>query len=322
MKKLLFLFALLFSLNTQAQYKSLFIDSSHWNVYNDIVGLGLLVSYTDSLYLGDTTSINGTKYKEVISNYLSQFSDTIYGYVREDTTLGKAWFLKDSGSTENLIYDLTLIKGDTFRIVDSLLTPQTLEFTVDSTYTIDSRKHLKLTSIGSKFYQMHVNGSSLFSQFSYDSLLLIEGIGSIRGFDNRINSSARPYFIGNSDRLLCAYQKGNRVFRHNLDSIVTDFKDCFYDFTIGIKKETLNKNQIQIFPNPSANRLRLTNKSIKIQSILIFDLMGREQTFVILKHNEFSYELDISQLAVGTYFISVVDESGLASVSKFMKSTN
>lgn len=320
MKKALLLIAILISIGSKAQYQSILVDSSHWNVYNDIVGFGILISYTDSLYLGDTTSIKGTKYTEVISDYLGQqFSDTIYGYVREDTSQGKAWFLKDSTSVENLIYDLTLVKGDTFRIIDSLLIPQILEFSVDTTYTLNSRKHIKLSTIGSEFYVMYVNGSGLFSQFNYDSLLLIEGIGSIRGFDNRINSSAQPFFIGNSDRLLCAYQKGVRVFRHSLDSTIKDFQDCNYDFTVGLKNQTVKQQQIKLFPNPTKEQLNVAIDGYEIESIKIVDVVGRKQQYDVQIQNKSSTILDIGQLKAGTYFISLQDKNGGISVSRFIK---
>ena len=128
MKKLLLLFLAITIYNTTfAQYESTLNDTSrYWKVYNYRAFFGLDI-FADSMYLGKDSVINNITYIELHSNNYNTriFGPKPYGFLREDTTLGKLWYLNNTSGgnpTEYCIYDLNLTVNDTFVVsTDSLV---------------------------------------------------------------------------------------------------------------------------------------------------------------------------------------------------------
>jgi hypothetical protein len=99
--------------------------------------------------------------------------------------------------------------------------------------------------------------------------------------------------------------------------------------TINIKvKEIINKNLVNVFPNPTTGQLRIENGELRIENVEIFDVYGRKfeiprfsRNDVIpnkAQQNEESQTINISHLPAGIYFLRI--ESGSqTSVCKIVK---
>src|SRR5690606_37151798 len=189
-----------------------------------------------------------------------------YGYVREDSSIGKAWFIKQGDTIENLIYDLSLIKGDTFKFHDT----SSYIYEVDSVFHKNSRKKLKLTLLNKEYLLCNFNTST---HESYDSLLFIEGIGSSRGFDNRRNICAFDNLISDSEYLLCASQNGQKIYWHQLGVFDSHFLNCDFRVNYGTSLHENSKLEldIKIYPNPSQCYVRIStlyNESFELIKLL------------------------------------------------------
>jgi alpha-tubulin suppressor-like RCC1 family protein len=82
--------------------------------------------------------------------------------------------------------------------------------------------------------------------------------------------------------------------------------------------EIINKNYVEIFPNPTTNEFRIQNSELKIEKVEIYDAFGKRHNsaFYIL-HSEFV--VDVSQLPLGIYFITVTDGAGNKVTRKVVK---
>ncbi len=133
---------------------------------------------TDSTVYVKDTVINGKTYKALRNpSFGAFFYSNVISLVREDSTIGKAWYL-DSQYIEQLLYDFTLNKNDTFIINFTKLfptydfenyTPESGPYIVDSTYKLNvygaTRKIIYLKLIAT-------------TNHLYNRLIWIEGIGS------------------------------------------------------------------------------------------------------------------------------------------------
>jgi len=77
--------------------------------------------------------------------------------------------------------------------------------------------------------------------------------------------------------------------------------------TVGIDE---NENQeISIYPNPTSGEIKVQSSKFKVQSVEVFDVMGKKQKS--RKAEEQNVLLDISDLSNGIYFVKITTESGV-----------
>jgi hypothetical protein len=68
----------------------------------------------------------------------------------------------------------------------------------------------------------------------------------------------------------------------------------------------LASSQINIYPNPSSDRVIISGLPIcEIDEIILSDITGRSQN-LIMNENESSIELNVSALTDGTYFFQII----------------
>jgi hypothetical protein len=77
---------------------------------------------------------------------------------------------------------------------------------------------------------------------------------------------------------------------------------------VGIVEEMAN--QLQIFPNPTSGELKIVNGYLRIKSVEIFDVIGKN--VFVSQVSEISPEtvINISHLQVGFYFLRISTEAG------------
>lgn len=313
---LLFLTLLSISFKTKAQYESVLNDTSrYWNIYNLRFSLGIDI-FSDSMYLGNNVTINNIVYKELISSEKQNFlrTNSVFGYLREDTVTGKLWFLADTFSlptVENLVYDLSLTKNDTFIVTeDGAFRKDT--FLVDTSYVLGGRKNVNLRLLGTDSFEIY--HPAFFPQtHRYDSLKFIEGIGSTRGFDNRVN----PIMLNglqNANRLLCAFKGSQQIFQHQLQLPFLSMCDTI-NIPVGIAEQEQFGQNLSISPNPT-NGLLTFQSNQNIQQVQVFNISGQ---LVFSEEQSSSNQIDLSDLEKGIYLVKILLEDGSVFSEKVVK---
>lgn len=94
--------------------------------------------------------------------------------------------------------------------------------------------------------------------------------------------------------------------------LVENCGDCysqtyFRNLTVGIKKNSLNSDQVRLFPVPVENfvQVDLTNDT-QVKTISFFDISGKHLHVTQLSAQNF----DVSSLDTGIYFVLITSDSG------------
>jgi hypothetical protein len=267
-------------------YLSMFpTDTTRWNVMEEIYDF---IS-TNSYYSISDTLLDGMKFKILFKKYLWYLLDDpisqgeICGYVRENTTDGKTWFLDSDGDTSSmkLMMDMNLETGDyfnnvwygNFETVDSLR--------VDSVFYSGSRKIILLTSP----YRIPYSGKAMF----------IEGIGPTIGFPDVPVWEGQ--FLGRS--LLCKFDSESRVF-HSEDDWENN---CFLKG--GAVNNTISTEWIVVFPNPSLGEIHIRQvyPVSGETSLVLYNASGQR-----LLSRRFRSEEEVLYLPKpGLYFVTIMN---------------
>ncbi|HLG36320.1 MAG TPA: T9SS type A sorting domain-containing protein [Bacteroidia bacterium] len=89
--------------------------------------------------------------------------------------------------------------------------------------------------------------------------------------------------------------------------IIFKNSNLYYD---GINEIYNNGNNISLFPNPATTEIKIENVKSKIESVEVYDVMGKEIKYLIPNPSpsgEGSASIDVSELAAGIYFVKVFD---------------
>lgn len=288
MKKLLqivflFLAVTLSGVEGSAQnYKSFLGDSNtvwntHWGFCDG--------ECTDTVRVTGDTIINSFAYKKIQGNSINNG----IGFLRQDTILGKAWFLNTFNNNEYLIMDLSLGVADPFVIYDFLNSPFTIY--VDSVYYKSGLKHIRFNHWISICQQV-------------EKLTFIEGSGTNAGvaYQPPVNW---PY---PNTYLLCHFKDGTKIYGN------TFYNDSCYVCYVGIN-ETTDNFSFSISPNPSTGIFTLIS-SEKSSQLIITDVLGN----VVLRQtvNQKQETINLFSQPKGIYFVKVMDEKGNFGVRKIV----
>ncbi len=272
---------LLFSFKAHSQFQSVLKDTNqYWRIYENQLLL-YYYAYSDSLYIKDTLIYNNKTYTKLWSTYHSRSYSIpyYYGLLREDTVNGKLWYLNDTfnfGPQEELVYDFSLLPGDTFRT--GFGNGRRAGFIMDTIFKLNGRTHAKLHIINDSLniYYPFI-GRSGFS-FAYDTLEFIEGVGNSFGFT--YSQQVNLFSLKNdySQYLLCHTKNGIQNYQHNLDTNVISFiRGCDTISPPNIitsipKSQTFLESNF--FPNPSTGIVNLkTTEGLK--EIRVFTINGQ-----------------------------------------------
>ncbi|MFV8341706.1 T9SS type A sorting domain-containing protein [Flavobacterium sp. XS2P39] len=88
--------------------------------------------------------------------------------------------------------------------------------------------------------------------------------------------------------------------------------------TLAITENTQLPNTIVLSPNPVHNQLNVTANNQKISKITVTDLTGKTLGTILPSSTESTNNIDVSQLASGTYLLTIYTEKGINS-KKFLK---
>lgn len=209
-------------------------------------------------YVQDDTIINNLKYNKIF-----QTSDSNLPYIhhhwkfayRNDTTNRKVYLYDDQSQKDQLLYDFSLIEGDTFLLYSYGGTSRyggSIIKNID-TLTIQGNQHL-----------------IFYPEYQGDMRLpYVEGIGSLAGI---INDS----YLFEGGKLLKCFKKG--------DKLMTYFNrgpgscELYHNDHIGIENKHQKEKLLGISPNPIVHQSVLRSKSGQsISEISIYDVTGSLQ---------------------------------------------
>lgn len=264
-------------------YKTIFgIDTTEWDI-----PLCQLNQYnTLNKIAFEDTLINGITYKKAgtlgLNNSISYSMDGSFGvtngFLREDSTIGKAWFIGTTlvnnilDTVEYLIMDMSLNVGDTFIVydpyVDSIIT------TVDSVYYIATSKYVRLDYIPT---------------YGNNKVTFIEGVGTNMGFAYMHESD--PYNL-----CLCLqnYYKDNVI--------------VYYDYLCGIiggiEPIKSLQDQLLVYPHPISNisTLYFDNPKKKGAQLILYDVLGKKVESYITNNDYFELT---NEKHFGIHFYSI-----------------
>ncbi len=292
MKHFIFLLTIIICINSNSKgqsYSSIFGDTATswslgWEVFDNYMVVSLKAN-------GDTI-IHNHQYKKIVYQNFNQ----LFGYLREDTTIGKAWFLYRFDTSEQLIMDLNLSVGDSFKINMEWWMPEYYSI-VDSVFFLNNKKHIRFNS------KIEVGNRQ-------ENLTFIEGVSSNAGFAFQL---VRLSPIPNSHALFCSYKNNVQEFKNNLFN-----GDCF---PILGGFENLNKSKIawSLSPNPFSNSAELTfdNSKLKNCSLIILDDYGRQVDFyenIISGH----VILRKKHLPTGFYYFQLINDNKIMTSGKII----
>jgi hypothetical protein len=129
---------------------------------------------------------------------------------------------------------------------------------------------------------------------------------------------------------LCSYEETTNIFTH--DSIpFLHYKGstlCHVDIEVSID-ETVNKiGDLKIFPNPSSDIIHITlntnHSAVSLvsgfqQSLVIYDIFGREQDEIIISSGERVVKVNISNYPPGVYVAMIESNQGYLAIGRFIK---
>lgn len=88
---------------------------------------------------------------------------------------------------------------------------------------------------------------------------------------------------------------------------------------VGINENKVQTNGLRVYPNPASNSVTLEwSKELQVQSLAVFDYLGREVQREQVSNNTSSIQLDVSALPQGMYFLHLQTEKDLQT-AKFIK---
>lgn len=263
--------------NSQQDYRELVQEGKLWS--NTKAGTENIYNYRSYWikFQGDTL-INDLEYKKVLQADDSIHSDWyVNGFIREDVANQKVYLFDSYSKEDMLLYDFRLEQGDSILAGDGVF----------------------FAKVDSVIYEPFGNSTDTLKQIYFDSGgVWIEGIGSLWGVLEGLNAF---YMVGAITELVCYYENDFLVY-HN-----SDFETCFPDSTTVSVSMFGNKKDIEIFPNPSRDKITIYSQSRRILEVEIYDLAG---ICLYRKLNIETNQIDLNtdHFPKGIYVLKVRDE--------------
>jgi hypothetical protein len=258
------------------------------SVWNDLDRLMLLckstecsgeIDNTHSYHLGRDTVINSDTFSVLIDTLYNalpytgvEISGSIAGSIRENADTKKIYFVPKNSSEEILLYDFSLVVGDTFSVKSNW---HQGEYSVTMVDSIAYLGHKRLT----------ITITNDLKSYNW-----IEGVGSKQGF-LYIN-----YYDGT---LLCVNDSNNLIYKNDSDY------DCIKTGSLDAISETSAQNDLKVFPNPATDNVSIEKNSM-IKLIEIYDLCGNK--LACYSPNQNSYRITFTSLKKGIYLFKIDSE--------------
>jgi len=187
--------------------------------------------------------------------------------------------------TEELLYDFSLVEGDTFNVgfatlkVDSVLT---------KLWGGKLRKHWYL-------YPVHAVGDTI---REWNKTLWIEDVGQINYFPSNVGTN-----YGSKLFLLC-FDENNQQIYHN-----PEYNTCFYTSLNDIPKP---EKGFKVYPNPVSGELfvQMNSPIGKPYTLELYSIKGELIRTECLEAGSMLCRIDTGSLRNGIYILRLISDSG------------
>jgi hypothetical protein len=222
----------------------------------------------------------------------------LHGFLRDDTLNKKVYGFTTDTTSEQLLYDFSLNVGDTTSVFSFMW--GTYGYAYVKVSAIDSililgqyRKRLAIVDLDG-------NSQPLPEYW-------IEGIGSTFGlFKSGITGHPPNSWGGLGVPQLACFQQNDSLLYHN-----PNVSSCY----TSVGSPSLTKsNSVQIFPNPTKDKIYFSNLS-SINRVCLYNNLGQLQLTKLYQNNE---GIDVSNLSKGMYFYTITTAQKSMS-GKFVK---
>ncbi len=139
-------------------------------------------------------------------------------------------------------------------------------------------------------------------------LFLFSALGHFANAQQAFSSSGKVITSGN---ISLSYTIGEPLVSKEINGDIvlsSGFQNTLiFNMVTEIKNNSLNRNDLLVYPNPSAGMLNIENKATNTNlQIQVFNLQGQEvfhRNYIDLK----SEQINLTQLSNGVYLLSVTD---------------
>lgn len=275
----IFTFLMLPAPGLRAQYMPIVAPDHIWSVV-EIHCQPEGNSYSSvKLVTGPDTTISETEYKTLWKN--DNEGTTYYGAIREEETTGRCWYRFPYSESDGLIYNFSLMSGDTALLINQFLGTDTIKLVVtgrDSIF-IDQQWHLRLA----------LTNFSLSWQEWW-----IEGIGSQWGLLNAGSS----FYTGvcGGQELLCFWEDGVQLYQNPAYPV------CEFP-TTAINANRHNK-ELKVHPNPAQQTINVTYTT-PAAILTLTDIQGK--TVIRESFSGGNHRMNVAGLPEGIYILRITD---------------
>lgn len=222
--------------------------------------------------------INDTLYHKImnISGFDGNEIDVLY-FLRIDSD--SSLYLRDSYGNEEMIFDYSLLPGESFHVNFWIYRGQIL---YDVSDPIDIQ-------IENKFVEDFIGTNRVVWELSFSGKW-IQGLGSD---SNLLDVFQIPLgYTGYTTNLLCAYHNENQIFSN------PDFGFCDETNNISFTSE-----QICISPNPTNNKINILFPETQKAKIQMFDITG--SLIISINTVQKNVIINLDELNSGIYFLKI-----------------
>jgi hypothetical protein len=278
---------------------------------------------------GEDTIVHSILYKKLYYN--NDFSQCLFGFIREDTSQRKVYFQDVWDSAEVVLYDFSMLVGDSISIdfISGLGA-----YWPSGTYRLDSITNISINAVSRNAY--HLN---CISQLSNHTLTWIEGIGNLADLvypyssnfgDGMFALIGCPEFPHDFTQFMTCFEHTNKVYFDSCayQLAVSNFcfnvlDSCNYWDICGDVNEISAVDELRIFPNPVQDKFTIYNPlplslgttNGNAGDVSIYNVMGEKI------YSDFYREaltVNCEMLSSGIYFLEVRTDSKIFK-GKFVK---
>jgi hypothetical protein len=159
-----------------------------------------------------------------------------------------------------------------------------------------------------------IDGVTIYNRLGKKLLRKSYNNGDYNGhFDMDINSKNEIYLIGSTN-----YKKVN--FDTVIISNNVPKRNEFYIVKLS-KLPTISEQQFNftIYPNPAAQLINILSETVLVKTVSIIDMNGKKVKEEKNAKNKASFEIDISSLPIGVYFVNAISIDKLSSQTLVVK---
>jgi hypothetical protein len=344
-----FVSLLLFSVQLTAQsYRPMLDSINTWTYTSNVIpvsppqrvsapcswGLGFTMQYNAN----EDTLINGLSYKRLL---LTNFGNPNYcqqGYIREDTTARKVYFMDLSQTAERLMYDFTLQTGDSIYVDGG----SQFHYFPAGYYVLDSITPFQtISGITNKFTFQPSGGSSPF----INPLIWLEGIGfpgeliydipAANGGGSGLFSACSNGFNWYAyEKILTCYEHDAKVYFDSCTYAYAVQNTCFnindscdYYNICGSIDELSSLINIKVSPNPAGGEIMIEtdviqNDVIELQLISVSGQKFSLSEKIILTRGLQRIPVSLPDVANGLYLLQIEGKKGRTVVPVSIMSSN